>query len=129
MVCRPSLHRPRGRGLSSPMLNVTSVRRIPAERFFASAVKMWYLGDVLGSDTRPHPMADGDMMASASTQAKKAPAGDDIVPLAISSLDEIAGEDPPIVLSLADLVSDQNDEVVLFNDSGLRTLAVSTSAA
>jgi hypothetical protein len=35
----------------------------------------------------------------------------------------------PAVVDLADLVSDRNGEVVLFNDSGLRALAVSTSAA
>jgi hypothetical protein len=35
----------------------------------------------------------------------------------------------PAVIDLADLVSDRNGEVVLFNDSGLRALAVSTTAA
>lgn len=34
----------------------------------------------------------------------------------------------PIVLALSDLVRDANGEVVLFNDSGLRALAVSTDA-
>ena len=35
----------------------------------------------------------------------------------------------PIVLALSDLISDANGEVVLFNDSGLRSLAVSTDTA
>lgn len=38
-----------------------------------------------------------------------------------------SGEDPPLILSLDDLVRDDEGEVVLFNDSGLRALALSTS--
>lgn len=38
-------------------------------------------------------------------------------------------EDPPLILSLRDLVRDEEGEVVLFNDSGLRALSLSTSAA
>ena len=34
-----------------------------------------------------------------------------------------------VVLSLSDLVSDANGEVVLFNDSGLRSLALGVDAA
>lgn len=41
-------------------------------------------------------------------------------------LDPLPGEEPPLILALDDLVQDENGEVVLFNDSGLRALAVST---
>ena len=37
------------------------------------------------------------------------------------------GEEPPLMLALDDLVRDQAGEVVLFNDSGLRALALSTT--
>lgn len=37
-------------------------------------------------------------------------------------------EEPPLILALDELVQDENGEVVLFNDSGLRALAVSTVA-
>ncbi len=36
-------------------------------------------------------------------------------------------DDPPLILGLADLVSDSAGEVVLFNDSGMRALALSTT--
>ncbi|MGD9512191.1 MAG: hypothetical protein AB7I59_07830 [Geminicoccaceae bacterium] len=42
-------------------------------------------------------------------------------------LDPMPGEEPPLILALDDLVQDENGEVVLFNDSGLRSLAVSTA--
>jgi hypothetical protein len=41
-------------------------------------------------------------------------------------LSPLPGEEPPLILALDDLVQDENGEVVLFNDSGLRALAVST---
>lgn len=43
-------------------------------------------------------------------------------------LDPMPGEEPPLILALDDLVQDENGEVVLFNDSGLRALTVSTVA-
>jgi hypothetical protein len=43
-------------------------------------------------------------------------------------LEPLPGEEPPLILALDDLVQDENGEVVLFNDSGLRALAVSTAA-
>lgn len=42
--------------------------------------------------------------------------------------EEEVGPAEDIVLDLADLVRDENGEVVLFNDSGLRSLSVSTAA-
>lgn len=47
----------------------------------------------------------------------------------VASVRPWSGEDPPLILSLTDLVRDDAGEVVLFNDSGLRALALSTSAA
>lgn len=38
-------------------------------------------------------------------------------------------DNPPIVLALSDLIQDRNGEVVLFNDSGLRCLGISTEVA
>jgi len=38
-------------------------------------------------------------------------------------------EQAEIELALADLISDENGEIVLFNDSGFRTLALRTNAA
>lgn len=42
-------------------------------------------------------------------------------------LDPLPEEEPPLMLALDDLVQDENGEVVLFNDSGLRALAISTA--
>ena len=42
---------------------------------------------------------------------------------------DAADEADRIVVALSDLISDANGEVVLYNDSGLRSLAVSTDAA
>jgi hypothetical protein len=42
-------------------------------------------------------------------------------------LQRMPGEEPPLMLALEDLVRDQAGEVVLFNDSGLRALALSTA--
>ena len=43
----------------------------------------------------------------------------------VAPLERMPGEEPPLMLALDDLVRDQNGEVVLFNDSGLRALALS----
>lgn len=51
---------------------------------------------------------------------------------ASSSWTEPVGDDGdggPVALDLTDLVSDANGEVVLFNDSGLRSLALGVDAA
>jgi hypothetical protein len=72
--------------------------------------------------------ADGEVMAPARTQAKQPTPAEDRNPAASGLTAERAAEEPTIVLSLADLVRDENGEVVLFNDSGLRALAVSTNA-
>lgn len=40
----------------------------------------------------------------------------------------IAEDDQLLTLNLSDLIQDDNGEVVLFNDSGLRSLAVATDA-
>ena len=45
----------------------------------------------------------------------------------VASVRPWSGEDPPLILSLTDLVRDDAGEVVLFNDSGLRALAISTA--
>lgn len=68
-------------------------------------------------------------MASAARTQANAPAADDLLPAAIGSMKHESGEEPPLILALADLMRDQNGEVVLFNDSGLRALAVSTDVA
>jgi hypothetical protein len=64
------------------------------------------------------------MVPAAKPQARVVPAGDDR-----ASLPRLHGEEPPVMLALDDLVRDPNGEVVLFNDSGLRALAVSTASA
>ncbi len=48
-------------------------------------------------------------------------------PLPGAPFERIPGEEPPLMLALDDLVRDQAGEVVLFNDSGLRALALSTT--
>jgi hypothetical protein len=50
----------------------------------------------------------------------------DVTPVSLA-LERSPGEEAPVMLALDDLVRDQNGEVVLFNDSGLRALALSTS--
>jgi hypothetical protein len=67
-------------------------------------------------------------MAPARTQVKQPTPAEGRSPAASGLSAEQAAEEPTIVLSLADLVRDENGEVVLFNDSGLRALAVSTDA-
>jgi hypothetical protein len=69
------------------------------------------------------------MTSAARAQAGKPSVLDDLLPSAIDEIVEVGGEDPPLVLALGDLVRDANGEVVLFNDSGLQALAVSTDAA
>lgn len=68
-------------------------------------------------------------MASALPQEK----GEAASPPARDEVDADAGwpgeAAGPAVLALSDLISDANGEVVLFNDSGLRSLAVSADAA
>jgi hypothetical protein len=64
-------------------------------------------------------------MATASrTQAKEPVAADDRLPRVFAPLDRVSGEEPPLMLALADLMGDANGEVVLFNDSGLRALGL-----
>jgi hypothetical protein len=53
------------------------------------------------------------------------PAND--LPAPGAPLPRLPGEEPPLMLALDDLVRDQDGEVVLFNDSGLRALALSTT--
>jgi hypothetical protein len=65
------------------------------------------------------------MMASTRMRAQPSHHGDGRRRAANSSSEEL---ESAIVLSLSDLVRDANGEVVLFNDSGLRALAVSTDA-
>ena len=48
-------------------------------------------------------------------------------PLPGAPFERIPGEEPPLMLALDDLVRDQAGEVVLFNDSGLRALALSAT--
>ena len=69
------------------------------------------------------------MASTARTQANAPAAAEDLLPAAIGSLRQEPGDEPPLMLALADLLSDQNGEVVLFNDSGLRALALSTDSA
>ena len=64
------------------------------------------------------------MVSAAKPQARVVPASDDR-----GSLRRLHGEEPPLMLALDDLMRDQNGEVVLFNDSGLRSLALSTDLA
>lgn len=68
--------------------------------------------------------ADGVAMASAMTQPEKDPREEEPLP-------EEAGlaEPAEVVLALSDLILDANREVVLFNDSGLRSIAVEADAA
>jgi len=57
---------------------------------------------------------------------------DDMVALGREMLDgtmlAVPADDDLLTLSLSDLIQDDNGEVVLFNDSGLRALAVATDA-
>ena len=68
------------------------------------------------------------MASAARTPASKPSAADDLLPLAIGAIEQTEGEEPPVIFALADLVRDRNGEVVLFNDSGLRALALTTDA-
>src|SRR3712207_6256985 len=69
------------------------------------------------------------MTSAARAQASKPSIVDDLLPSAIDEIERVGREEPPLILALDDLVRDANGEVVLFNDSGLRALAVSTDAA
>jgi hypothetical protein len=69
------------------------------------------------------------MTSAARAQASKPSIVDDLLPSAIDEIERVGSEEPPLILALDDLVRDPNGEVVLFNDSGLRALAVSTDAA
>lgn len=68
------------------------------------------------------------MMASTRMRAQHPHHGNQPRPTAGDSSAEPEESVSSIVLSLSDLVRDANGEVVLFNDSGLRSLAVSTDA-
>lgn len=65
------------------------------------------------------------MMASARKQPSKPAATDLMAPLG-RRLPGERRDDPAVVLALADLLRDENNEVVLFNDSGLRSVALAT---
>ena len=67
------------------------------------------------------------MASVARTQASATAAEEDLLPAAMDSLRQEHGDEPPLMLALSDLVHDQDGEVVLFNDSGLRALAISTA--
>jgi hypothetical protein len=68
-------------------------------------------------------------MASATIQPKNNPPEDEPLPEG-AGLDAAAEPDEPdVVLALSDLILDANREVVLFNDSGLRSIAVDADAA
>lgn len=62
---------------------------------------------------RSYPLAPRSGGASASKGAWPEP--------------ETVDDGPPVVLALKDLIADAAGEVVLFNDSGLRSLALTTS--
>jgi hypothetical protein len=66
------------------------------------------------------------MAQPANAKAKAHEPGSDLESH-ITPIRALSGDDPPLILSLADLVRDAAGEVVLFNDSGLRALALSTS--
>ena len=67
-------------------------------------------------------------MATASrTRANEPLATDERLPETFAPIDRDGGEEPPLMLSLADMMADPNGEVVLFNDSGLRALALALS--
>ena len=66
-------------------------------------------------------------MALARTERDKLSGGDEAVD-ARPSATSVEGGELDIVLALTDLLQDANGEVVLFNDSGLRSLALSTDA-
>lgn len=70
-------------------------------------------------------MADSWMMAPARKQPSKLAPAPVRVP-APTPTGSPAGEEPPVLLALADLVGDERGEVVLFNDSGLRALTLAT---
>jgi hypothetical protein len=66
------------------------------------------------------------MAQTASSQARRDRADEALLPVNMR-LNPLPGEEPPLMLELDDLVQDENGEVVLFNDSGLRALAVRTA--
>jgi hypothetical protein len=69
------------------------------------------------------------MTSAARAQAGKPSIVDDLLPSVVDGIERVGSEEPPLILALDDLVRDANGEVVLFNDSGLRALALSTDAA
>jgi hypothetical protein len=73
-------------------------------------------------------MADSGMMASARKQPKQPPTTGAMTPLARRAPADDEDEQASAALALDDLVRDENGEVVLFNDSGQRALAVATGA-
>lgn len=67
-------------------------------------------------------------MATASrTRANEPVAAEGQLPKTFAPLARDGGEEPPLMLALADLMGDPNGEIVLFNDSGLRALALELS--
>lgn len=65
-------------------------------------------------------------MASAMTQPEKNPREEEPLPEEAGLAEPAEAE---VVLALSDLILDANREVVLFNDSGLRSIAVEADAA
>jgi hypothetical protein len=74
-------------------------------------------------------MADSGVMVAARKQPKRPPAADALTPpprgAAFDDEEVLAAS---VALALDDLVRDANGEVVLFNDSGQRALAIATHA-
>jgi hypothetical protein len=64
------------------------------------------------------------MATPSRTRASEPVAADDRLPRTFARPECDGGEEPPLMLALADLMGDPNGEVVLFNDSGLRSLAL-----
>jgi hypothetical protein len=68
------------------------------------------------------------MMAPARKQPKQSPPAGAMMPLAGHAPADDEDDRASAALALEDLVRDENGEVVLFNDSGQRALAVATGA-
>ena len=116
--------------LSSSIVNVTSVTRRPAGGLFACAATHRYPGCARGR------VADLDRQRTVGTwpqqpRAKASePLGDRRSPAARRRRDRARGwRGAALMLASTIWCGDENGEVVLFNDSGLRALAVSTDAA
>ena len=69
------------------------------------------------------------MMAPARKQPNKPVIAGHVASPEVGSHDLHEDDGAGVVIALADLMRDSNGEVVLFNDSGLRSLGVATDAA